>query len=128
MKHSEPLFISSAEMDRHRKAAKELRSQYLRGIAGGTPSKDYVAQAERSFRGGLRRGYAPGDLRLLGDIHRIIGSDGSWLRLRDEPGTTDHQHVSSATNLRGGLPQTHRCARHIGLALKLVRKAEGRHA
>jgi hypothetical protein len=39
MKHSEPLFISSAEMDRHCKAAKELRSQYLRDIAEGIRRK-----------------------------------------------------------------------------------------
>ena len=39
MKHSEPLFISSADMDRHCKAAKELRSQYLRDIAEGIRRK-----------------------------------------------------------------------------------------
>ena len=39
MKHSEPLFISFAEMDRHCKAAKELRSQYLRDIAGNSVEK-----------------------------------------------------------------------------------------
>ena len=53
MKHSEPLFLSSAEMDRHCKAAKELRSQYLRDLAGGLrrklmPQKWSVAFVEAS--------------------------------------------------------------------------------
>ena len=39
MKHSEPLFISSADMDGHCKAAKELRPQYLRDIAEGIRRK-----------------------------------------------------------------------------------------
>jgi hypothetical protein len=39
MKHSEPLFISSADMDRHCEAAKELRSRYLRDIAEGIRRK-----------------------------------------------------------------------------------------
>ena len=39
MKHSEPLFFSSADMDRHCKADKELRSQYLRDIAEGIRRK-----------------------------------------------------------------------------------------
>ena len=53
MKHSEPLFLSSAEMDRHCKAAKELRSQYLRNIAEGLrrkimPQKQSVVFVEAS--------------------------------------------------------------------------------
>jgi len=128
MKHSEPLFISSAEMDRHCKAAKELRSQYLRDIAEGLrrkimPQKQSVVFVEA---------FVVVTLLVIcvywATFIRVIGSDGSWLRLRDEPGATDHQHVSSSTNFRGRLPQTHRRARHIGLASKLVREAEGRHA